>query len=123
MASLPRSKLVLLLQSLLLSSLATAQFPPPREGITLLKSRFHENITISFKEVRLLSCHPLSLCVDGAAYMSFSGVLTFQFVLGQPHICETTPGVKSYSGYVHLPPGTLDDGTSGGEKQDYPINT
>ncbi|KXJ89275.1 carboxypeptidase S1, partial [Microdochium bolleyi] len=76
----------------LLSSLATAQFPPPREGITWLKSKFHENVTISFKE---------------------------------PHICETTPGVKSYSGYVHLPPGTLDDGTGDGtgEKQDYPINT
>ncbi|KAF2725995.1 carboxypeptidase S1-like protein B [Polychaeton citri CBS 116435] len=35
-------------------------------------------------------------------------------------ICETTPDVKSYSGYVHLPPGTLDDL---GDEQDYPINT
>ncbi|OQO07553.1 hypothetical protein B0A48_07250 [Cryoendolithus antarcticus] len=35
-------------------------------------------------------------------------------------ICETTPGVKSYAGYVHLPPGTLNDV---GEAQDYPINT
>ncbi|KAH7018139.1 carboxypeptidase S1 [Microdochium trichocladiopsis] len=73
----------------LLSPFATAQFPPPREGITLLRSKFHENVTISFKE---------------------------------PQICETTPGVKSYSGYVHLPPRTLDDG-AGGETQDYPINT
>ncbi|KAK1759981.1 serine carboxypeptidase [Echria macrotheca] len=64
---------------------AAAQFPPPPEGVTVLKSKFHENVTISFKE---------------------------------PHICETTPGVKSYSGYVHLPPGFLD-----GESQDYPINT
>jgi len=35
-------------------------------------------------------------------------------------ICETTPGVKSYSGYIHLPAGTLaDTGTS----QPYNINT
>ena len=36
------------------------------------------------------------------------------------NVCETTPGVKSYSGYVHLPPGTLNDLN---ETQDYPINT
>lgn len=65
-----------------------AQLPPKPKGITVLKSKFHENITISYKE---------------------------------PGICETTPGVKSYSGYVHLPPGTLDDEI--GEPQDYPINT
>lgn len=28
-----------------------AQFPPQPEGITVLKSKFHENVTISFKEV------------------------------------------------------------------------
>ena len=38
----------------------------------------------------------------------------------QPGICETTPGVRSYSGYVHLPAGTLGDLN---EKQPYPINT
>ncbi|RDW63714.1 hypothetical protein BP6252_11259 [Coleophoma cylindrospora] len=38
-----------------------------------------------------------------------------------PGICETTPGVKSYSGYVHLPPGLLSD--IAGEDQPYPINT
>ncbi|KAI0019811.1 carboxypeptidase S1 [Xylariomycetidae sp. FL0641] len=38
----------------------------------------------------------------------------------EPGICETTPGVKSYAGYIHLPPGTLEDL---GEEQDYPINT
>ncbi|KAL4768318.1 Alpha/Beta hydrolase protein [Aspergillus nidulans var. acristatus] len=38
----------------------------------------------------------------------------------EPEICETTPGVKSYSGYVHLPPGTLNDL---GLDQQYPINT
>ncbi|KAK3048970.1 hypothetical protein LTR09_009624 [Extremus antarcticus] len=35
-------------------------------------------------------------------------------------ICETTPGVNSYSGYVHLPPGALADL---GQQTDYPINT
>jgi hypothetical protein len=29
-----------------------AQFPPKPEGVTRLKSKFHENITISFKEVK-----------------------------------------------------------------------
>ncbi|KAI0427954.1 carboxypeptidase S1 [Xylaria sp. FL1042] len=38
----------------------------------------------------------------------------------EPGICETTEGVKSYAGYVHLPPKTLEDL---GESQDYPINT
>ncbi|KAI0971009.1 carboxypeptidase S1 [Xylaria arbuscula] len=38
----------------------------------------------------------------------------------EPGICETTEGVKSYSGYVTLPPETLEDL---GESQDYPINT
>ncbi|KAE8391260.1 Alpha/Beta hydrolase protein [Aspergillus alliaceus] len=65
-----------------------AQFPPQPEGLNLIKSKLHENVTISFKE---------------------------------PGICETTPGVRSYSGYVHLPPGFLDDST--GDSQDYPINT
>ncbi|KAI1499275.1 serine carboxypeptidase [Biscogniauxia marginata] len=78
---------VLVLTSLL--GLTCAQFPPTPEGVTLLKSKFHENVTISYKE---------------------------------PGICETTPGVRSYSGYVHLPPGFLDDGP-GGESQNYPINT
>ncbi|KAI0445178.1 carboxypeptidase S1 [Xylaria telfairii] len=66
-----------------------AQFPPQPTGITVLQSKFHENVTISFKK---------------------------------PGICETTAGVRSYSGYVHLPPGFLDDGMNG-ETQDYPINT
>nr|AJD23205.1 serine carboxypeptidase [Onygena corvina] len=38
----------------------------------------------------------------------------------EPGLCETTEGVKSYAGYVHLPPGTLKDL---GVEQDYPINT
>ncbi|KAI1859911.1 uncharacterized protein JN550_011830 [Neoarthrinium moseri] len=71
-----------------LIGLVAGQFPPEPKGVTILKSKFHENVTISYKE---------------------------------PGICETTPGVRSYSGYVHLPPGILDDGS--GEVQDYPINT
>ena len=39
---------------------------------------------------------------------------------GKPGICETTPGVKSYAGYVHLPPGTLSDI---GGYNNYSINT
>lgn len=38
------------------ASLAAAQFPPTPEGLTVLKSKFHENVTISYKEV----CRPLS---------------------------------------------------------------
>ncbi|KAF2659029.1 alpha/beta-hydrolase [Lophiostoma macrostomum CBS 122681] len=36
-------------------------------------------------------------------------------------LCETTEGVRSYSGYVHLPPGALDD--LGVQNQTYEINT
>ncbi|KAL7807949.1 Alpha/Beta hydrolase protein [Trichoderma aethiopicum] len=71
-----------------LSSVALAQFPPKPEGVTVLRSKFHENVTISFKE---------------------------------PGICETTPGVKSYAGHVHLPPRLLED--ANGEPQNYPVNT
>lgn len=31
---------------------AFAQFPPPREGITVIQSKIHENVSISYKEVR-----------------------------------------------------------------------
>lgn len=64
------------------------QFPPKSEGFKTLQSKFHENVTISYKE---------------------------------PNICETDGLTKSYTGYVHLPPGFLDD--VDGEKQDYPVNT
>ncbi|MCJ1310356.1 hypothetical protein MMC25_004020 [Agyrium rufum] len=69
------------------STLASAQyFPPTPEGQTILKSKFHEGVTISYKE---------------------------------PGICETTPGVKSYAGYIHMPPHTAD---GAGGYQDYDIN-
>jgi carboxypeptidase D len=38
----------------------------------------------------------------------------------QPGLCETTPGVKSFAGYVHLPANTLTDVNV---DQPYPINT
>lgn len=40
--------------SILLSGLAgfaAAQFPPEPEGLKVLKSKFHENVTITYKEV------------------------------------------------------------------------
>jgi hypothetical protein len=37
----------------------------------------------------------------------------------QNNLCETRDGVKSYSGYVRMPPGTADLA----QGQDYPINT
>jgi carboxypeptidase C (cathepsin A) len=42
-------------------------------------------------------------------------------MLGQNDLCETTPGVRSYSGYVHLPAGALAD--LGVQDQTYEINT
>lgn len=42
-----------------LAGYAWAQFPPKPEGVTRLQSKFHENVTISFKEVRLALRIPL----------------------------------------------------------------
>lgn len=39
----------------------------------------------------------------------------------QNDICETTEGVRSYTGYVHLPPGALND--TGDSHQNFPINS
>lgn len=36
------------------AGLAAAQLPPQPEGVKVIKSRHHENVTISFKEVRFL---------------------------------------------------------------------
>lgn len=44
----------MLLERLLLGCFwgtAWAQLPPEPRGITVLKSKFHENVTISYKEV------------------------------------------------------------------------
>jgi hypothetical protein len=40
-----------------LAGLACAQLPPKPEGVTILKSKFHENVTISFKEASQLLQH------------------------------------------------------------------
>ena len=37
-----------------LVDLVSSQFPPKPQGLTILQSKFHENVTISYKEVRLL---------------------------------------------------------------------
>lgn len=41
-----------------LLGLALAQFPPKPEGLKVLKSKFQEDVTVSFKEVRRYS-HPV----------------------------------------------------------------
>ena len=71
----------------LLLQRAASQFPPKPEGLTVLRSKHHEGVTISYKE---------------------------------PGLCETTPGVKSYAGHVHLPPFSVNEQ---GEAQNYSINT
>ncbi|GAB7360602.1 hypothetical protein MBLNU230_g0482t2 [Neophaeotheca triangularis] len=69
-----------------LAPVVDAQFPSEPVGITVLRSQFDEDVTITYKE---------------------------------NDVCETTPGVRSFAGHVHLPPNTL----SLDEPQDYPINT
>lgn len=39
------------------TALVAAQFPPKPEGVTVLKSKFNENVTISYKEVRRHTGH------------------------------------------------------------------
>lgn len=90
----------------------SAQFPPEPQGITYLQSKFHENVTISFKEVGLKPLVSLGL----------GGICFLLTRVTQPGLCETTPGVKSYAGYVHLPANFLDD-MSDVDAQNYPINT
>jgi Serine carboxypeptidase len=72
-----------------------AQFPPTPENVTVIRSRFDDAITISYKEVCV---HALAI----PAHLYVPDVHLFQ-----PGFCETTPGVRSYAGYVTLPPGTV----------------
>lgn len=51
-----------------LLGLATAQFPPEPEGITVLKSKLHENVTISFKEVCTDDLEMDSILVPGLIF-------------------------------------------------------
>ena len=78
--------------SSLLPALALAtypsNFPPGPQGLTTIDSPAGGGVSISYKQV--LRDRPPTLSPS--------------LILLQADICETTPGVKSYSGYVHLPP-------------------
>lgn len=80
-----------------------AQFPPTPDNVTILNSQLEDGVYISYKEVGRQAKYALATTDRN-----------------QPGICETTPDVKSYAGYVHLPNGTLSDFN---ETQNYPINT
>jgi len=69
-----------------------------------VQSRFNNGVVLTYKEV---------ITARRASWKHVPD--TFQ-----PGICETTSGVKSYSGYVTLPAGTLSDSQ---QSQDYTINT
>lgn len=43
--------------SLAIAGHASAQFPPPPEGLTVLKSKFNSDITISYKEACTHAVH------------------------------------------------------------------
>jgi carboxypeptidase C (cathepsin A) len=86
---------------------ASAQFPPTPEGLTNVVSKFTPGASISFKEVCLSISHNRLVSL----HRDISNLLRYQ-----PGICETTPGVKSYSGYVHLNQTTADG-------KIYPANT
>lgn len=62
----------------------------------VLKCREHPGLEVTFKEVSYLLCSA-----------TLSPVLATYADRDQTRICETTPGVKGYAGYVTLPP-TLD---------------
>jgi carboxypeptidase C (cathepsin A) len=83
-----------------------AQFPATPQGVTVLESQIEQGIKISYKEVRTRTAHLLFVIADQGA---------------QNDLCETTEGVRSYSGYVHLPAGALAD--LGVPNQTYEINT
>lgn len=87
------------------TGLVLAQFPPPLEGVTVLESHVEDGARISYKEVCNYEC------------LSDRNVLTAM----KNDLCETTAGVKSYAGYIHLPAGALND--LGVQNQTYEINT
>jgi hypothetical protein len=79
----------LLLVSLLFATLALCSdyFPPPVEGVTVLRSRHGNSATLSYKKVRSL--------------LSTDRILADK---AQNEVCEC-----SYSGFVHLPASSLSD--------------
>lgn len=62
-------KLLLLIASGV-AHVALAQFPPASEGIKVIKSKFHDGVTISYKEVHM--CSP----TDSASYQVPGNLLT-----------------------------------------------
>lgn len=109
--TLPEMAMMPILATYSLIGPVSAQFPPKPQGITHLHSKFHQNVTISYKEV--------SLCL---VFLGLCGTCFLLIRVTKPGLCETTPGVKSYAGYVHLPPNFLDDKNEV-DAQNYPINT
>jgi carboxypeptidase C (cathepsin A) len=83
-----------------------AQFPSEPTGLTTLHSRFGDGVSISYKEV-----------VNVLHHNTLHALSQLRL---QTDICETTPGTRSFAGYVHLPPGALEDL---GETTNYSINT
>jgi len=66
------SPIIYLLVNALIFSLAVAQFPPTPENVTVIKSRFDEGITISYKEVctlGLLLLAPLNAFLFSLGYV------------------------------------------------------
>lgn len=49
----PPTYLSIIVGSVGLFSIASAQFPPEPEGLTILHSRFDDDVYISYKEVRI----------------------------------------------------------------------
>lgn len=47
--------LSLIAGALALTPVVLAQFPPPVKDVTTLKSKYHEGVTISYKEARILN--------------------------------------------------------------------
>ncbi|KAF2664858.1 putative carboxypeptidase S1 [Microthyrium microscopicum] len=56
---------------------------------------------------------------DGVTVLNSSVITGARIQYKEPGLCETTPGVKSYSGYIKLPAGSLQDT---GVSQNYDIN-
>ncbi|KAH9864726.1 hypothetical protein IAQ61_008670, partial [Plenodomus lingam] len=83
-----------------------AQFPAQPTGLKVLESKFGDGVKITYKQ----ACHQCFPCNVNREILNVSA---------KNSLCETTPGVKSYSGHVYLPPGTADLA----QGQDYPINS
>jgi hypothetical protein len=72
---------------------AYAQYPPVPQGLELLQSKIISGASISYKEVSSQRNLSNFYHDESRIYAKYL----------QTHICETTPNVKSFSGYIHLP--------------------